>query len=89
MRRGRKGVLPPREGSTAQFELERLKQQLAVGLLVKGTVVAKAPFRTWLDIGTGFPDLLLMSDVEGITPKSNIIQTIDCRNVNTQNEPLD
>lgn len=59
---------PPRNQPEPEWELVR--QQLAVGQTVEGTVVAKAPFGAWLDIGVGFPALLLIPDVEGLTAES-------------------
>ena len=41
---------PPRDAATARPEWDALKQRLAVGQTVTGTVVAKAPFGAWLDI---------------------------------------
>jgi ribosomal protein S1 len=49
---------------------EALKKRLAAGQTVSGVVVAKAPFGAWLDIDVGFPALLLIPDVAGLTPES-------------------
>jgi ribosomal protein S1 len=61
---------PPREPETDQREWEALKKHLAVGQGVTGVVVAKAPFGAWLDIGAGFPALLLLPDIAGLTSES-------------------
>jgi hypothetical protein len=58
---------PPPDPETAQRNWDALKQRLKVGQLVRGTIVANAPFGAWLDIGVGFPALLLIPDIEGIT----------------------
>ncbi len=60
---------PVRDKADAQGDWEILKQQLPVGQSVTGTVIAKAPFGAWLDIGVGFPALLLIPNVEGLTPE--------------------
>lgn len=61
---------PPVEPAIAQENWHALKQRLGVGQSVTGTVVAKSPFGAWLDIGVGFPALLLIPDVKGLTPGS-------------------
>ena len=60
---------PPRDPSRIQAEWESLKLRLNVGETVSGTIVAKAPFGAWIDIGFGFPALLLIPHVEGLTPE--------------------
>jgi ribosomal protein S1 len=59
---------PRRDGAEAQKEWEALKQLLAIGQSVTGTVVARAPFGAWVDIGVGFPALLEIICMEGMTP---------------------
>jgi hypothetical protein len=44
-------------------------QRLAVGQTVTGTVVAKSPFGAWIDLGVGFPALLEILVMEGLTPE--------------------
>ncbi len=46
-----------------------LKQRLSVGECVSGIVVAKAPFGAWVDIGVGFPALLEIITMAGLTPE--------------------
>ena len=60
---------PPRNPSTVREEWDALKVQLSVGQTVKGEVVAKAPFGAWLDLEVGFPGLVLIPDVAGLTPE--------------------
>lgn len=40
---------------------------LQIGQVVRGTVIARAPFGVWLDIGVGFPALLLVPNMRGAT----------------------
>ena len=40
-----------------------------MGQSVTGVVVAKAQFGAWLDIGVGFPALLEIVCIEGLTPQ--------------------
>lgn len=49
------GRFPRRNHPVAQRDWDAVKQQLAVGRSVSGTVIAKAEFGAWLDIGVGFP----------------------------------
>ena len=60
---------PPRDTETNRREWDALKQRLPIGQIVTGTVIAKAPFGAWLDIGVGFPALLLIPHIEGLTPE--------------------
>jgi len=46
-----------------------LKNQLAIGKSVTGTVVAKAHFGVWLDIGAEFPAFLLIVSIRDLTPE--------------------
>ena len=48
---------------------EHAKQHLAVGMPVTGVVVARYPFGTFVDIGVGFPVLLEIIEIEGLTPE--------------------
>src|SRR5262245_45228589 len=59
----------PRDPESDQQDWEAVKQRLAVGQTVTGIVIAKALFGAWLDIGVGFPALLLIPDVAGLTPE--------------------
>jgi ribosomal protein S1 len=58
---------PPRDN--AQREWEALKRQLAVGGSVTGVVIGRAPFGAWIDIGVGFPALLEITVMAGLTPE--------------------
>jgi len=61
---------PPGDPEEKRWEWEQVKQQLVVGQTVRGVVVAKAAFGAWLDIDVGFPALLLIPDIAGLTPES-------------------
>jgi hypothetical protein len=61
---------PPREPIAVRNEWNALKQRLTSGQSVSGTVLAKAAFGAWLDIGVGFPALLLVPDAAGLTPEA-------------------
>ncbi|MBA4191577.1 MAG: hypothetical protein C0467_26660 [Planctomycetaceae bacterium] len=65
----------PTEGKT-EAELERtesewssLKERLTTGQSVTGVVIAKAHFGAWIDIGVGFPALLEIVCIAGLTPE--------------------
>jgi ribosomal protein S1 len=60
---------PPRDPDAAQRDWAALKKRIAVGQAISGKFVSKAHFGAWLDIGVGFPALLLITDVEGLTPE--------------------
>jgi ribosomal protein S1 len=60
---------PPRDPVAERGDWNALRQRLSVGQPVRGVVVAQAAFGAWLDIGAGFPALLLLPDVAGITPE--------------------
>ncbi|HQU42626.1 MAG TPA: hypothetical protein PK867_07425, partial [Pirellulales bacterium] len=42
-----------------------VRSGLRVGETVSGTVIARAPFGVWLDIGASFPALLLVPNMSG------------------------
>lgn len=46
-----------------------LKQRLDYGQAVAGTVVARSPFGAWVDLGLGFPALLEITVISGLTPE--------------------
>lgn len=48
---------------------EALRQQLVYGQSVTGTVVGKSPFGAWVDLGVGFPGLLEITVIAGLTPE--------------------
>jgi len=43
---------------------QRVRESLKIGQAVSGTVIARAPFGVWLDIGVGFPALLLVPNMQ-------------------------
>lgn len=60
---------PPRTPDAEKQDWETVRENFSVGQTVSGVVVAKAAFGAWLDIGAGFPALLLIPDVAGLTPE--------------------
>ena len=48
---------------------EALKERLPVDSVVEGVVDAKSDFGAWIDIGVGFPALLEVVYIEGLTPE--------------------
>jgi hypothetical protein len=48
---------------------EELKRQLVVGQSVTGVIVTRAPFGAWIDLGIGFPALLEIICIDGLTPE--------------------
>ena len=59
---------PPRGPDTEQRDCDAVRRSFSIGQAVSGVVVARAPCGAWLDIGVGFPALLLIPDVAGLTP---------------------
>lgn len=57
------------DAEEAEREWESLKDRLSPGQSVTGIVVTKAPFGAWLDIGVGFPALLEIVCIAGLTPE--------------------
>jgi len=53
----------------SELEWSLLKDRVAIWQSVTGAVVAKAPFGAWIDIGVGFPSLLLIPEIAGLSPK--------------------
>ena len=49
----------------ARWRWATVRETLRVGQRVSGEVIARAPFGVWLDIGVGFPALLLVPEMEG------------------------
>ena len=61
----------PDHGSDARATAwDEAKQRLPVGTSVTGRVVARYPFGAFLDIGLGFPALLEIIEIEGLTPEA-------------------
>ena len=48
---------------------EEAKQRFSVGSSVTGVVVFRAPFGAFVDIGAGFPALLELPEIAGLTPE--------------------
>jgi hypothetical protein len=42
-----------------------IKQSLTIGQTVRGTVISRAPFGVWLDLGVHHPALLLVVNMDG------------------------
>ena len=61
---------PERDPNVVSHAWDELRKVFAPGQDIRGVVVARADFGAWLDIGAGFPALLLIPDVAGITPES-------------------
>jgi hypothetical protein len=60
---------PARDAAEAGAAWSALKQRLAVGQSVTGVVFARAHFGAWLDLGVGFPGLLEIICIAGLTPE--------------------
>lgn len=48
---------------------EALKRRLPIDSRVSGVVVRKEPYGAWLDIGAGFPTLIEIIYIDGLTPE--------------------
>jgi hypothetical protein len=48
---------------------DEVKQRLVVDQSVTGIVVARAPFGAWIDLGVGFPGLLEIIRMAGLSPE--------------------
>ncbi len=57
------------DAPSAANEWDALKRRLPIDSVVSGTVVAKSHFGAWIDIGVGFPALLEIICIEGLTPQ--------------------
>jgi ribosomal protein S1 len=62
-------IFPDSDSADKAEEWAALRERLSVDQVVDGTVVAKAPFGAWIDLGVGFPALLLIDVMEGLTPE--------------------
>lgn len=58
-----------RDPETIHREWKLLKQRISVGQALTGTVIAKAPFGAWIDLGVGFPALLEIINIANLTPE--------------------
>lgn len=59
----------PRDSIVEECEWNSLKNRLQVGQTVSGEVVAKAAFGAWIDLEVGFPALLEIIFIDGLTPE--------------------
>ena len=62
-------LFPDYRCASRSFAWESLKHQFDVDQCVTGTVVGKSPFGAWIDLGVGFPALLEIVVMEGLTPE--------------------
>src|SRR5271154_2325977 len=60
---------PRRDADAEERDWEALTQRIRVGQSVSGTVIAKAPFGAWIDLDFGFPALLEIIGIDGLTPE--------------------
>jgi hypothetical protein len=49
------------DGPEHLADWERVKRSLPIGSRVSGRLVLKAPFGVWMDVGAGFPAILLIT----------------------------
>jgi ribosomal protein S1 len=61
---------PKSKNDETEQKWAALQQRIAIGQLVTGVVVAKAPFGAWVDLGVGFPGLLEIICIAGLTRES-------------------
>lgn len=57
---------PDWKTSEALTRWPQARAKLQVGQLVRGDVIARAPFGVWVDIGIGHPALLLVPEMAGV-----------------------
>jgi hypothetical protein len=57
-------LFPRRREASADSTWLSVKQQLAIDQVVQGVVVARAHFGAWIDLGLGFPGLLLVPYID-------------------------
>lgn len=62
-------LFPGHRSPDRTVDWEELKRRLTYGQTVTGTVVAKSPFGAWVDLGVGFPALLEIVVIAGLTPE--------------------
>lgn len=62
-------IFPDWEDSSARStEWQRASVALAVGARVGGTVICRAPFGAWIDLGIGFPAMAEIIHIHGLVP---------------------
>ena len=74
-RSGLSAFFPDWNTDAATVRWASAKDQLAIGQQVQGLVVARAPFGVWVDIGIGFPALLLVPEM--LAPRGDPIHFTD------------
>ncbi|MDR3637005.1 MAG: hypothetical protein P4L84_24590 [Isosphaeraceae bacterium] len=62
-------LFPEHRSPARALAWESLKQRLAYGQAVTGTVVAKSLFGAWVDISVGFPALQEIVVIASLTPE--------------------
>jgi ribosomal protein S1 len=62
-------LFPAHQSDARAADWEEVKRRLPIGMPVSGTVVARRPFGAFVDIGVGFPVLLEIIEIEGLTPE--------------------
>lgn len=62
-------LFPDHRSPERADDWESVKQRFARGQAVGGTVVLKSPFGAWIDVGVGFPALLSITVIAGLTPE--------------------
>lgn len=62
-------LFPEHRSPSRSAEWEALKERLVYGQPVSGTVVARSHFGASVDLGVGFPALLSITAIEGLTPE--------------------
>jgi ribosomal protein S1 len=58
---------PRLDPETEQRKWDGMKERLHEGDKTTGVVIARSPFGVWIDIGVGFPVLLLIPDIQEMT----------------------
>ena len=56
--------------TTNQSLWDSVRAKLSIGDQTNGTVISKAPFGAWIDIDEGFPGLLEIISIKGLTPEN-------------------
>ena len=62
-------AFPGWESPEREEEWQRVRASLEIGACVEGTVVTRAEFGAWLDIGVGFPALIEIIALADLTPE--------------------
>ena len=62
-------LFPDHESDARATAWDEAKRRLPVGTSVTGVVVARYPFGAFVDIALGFPALLEVIEIEGLSPE--------------------